>query len=69
MIRHLDTRHLTQVECAELFGVHRSRIQQLELRALRKMRAAIEAEAQAAGVTISEWLEGAEVVKGNRGAA
>ena len=49
---------LRQHEIAEALGVSRQRIQHLEYRALRKLRAAIKAEAELAGVSVREWLFG-----------
>lgn len=51
---------LSQYQVAELIGVSRQRVFELEHRALRKIRAAIEAEAAAAGVSPLEWLTGNE---------
>jgi hypothetical protein len=47
---------MTQQEIATRLGVHVITIKRIEARALRKIRAAIEAEAAAAGVEVSEWL-------------
>jgi DNA-directed RNA polymerase specialized sigma24 family protein len=44
---------------AAKLGISRARVWQLEVRALRKLRKAIEEEAAAAGVTVREWLFGA----------
>lgn len=39
-----------------LYGVSRVRINQIELKALEKIRAACQAEAEARGQTVAEWL-------------
>jgi Sigma-70, region 4 len=41
-------------------GVTMQTIQQIEQRALRKIKVAIEQESRAAGVSVSEWLFGAD---------
>ena len=46
------------VDIARACGVSFQMIQQVEQRALRKIRTAIEAEADAAGVTVDVWLFG-----------
>ncbi len=45
-------------ELAKKFGVCWQRIRQIEFRALEKIRAAIEQEAAAAGVSPSQWMLG-----------
>lgn len=50
---------LTQDEVAARFGITRSRVQQIEQKAFRKIRAAIAADARARGITVAEWIEGA----------
>lgn len=52
--------HRTQEHVALLLGCDRSFVGQVERRALRKLRAAIEREAAAAGLSVAEWL-GTEV--------
>lgn len=54
------TAHLTQKEIGEMFGVSLQSVQQVEYRALKKIRFAIECEAKAAGVTVRQWLFGDE---------
>mgnify|MGYP000080998920 CR=1 FL=1 len=48
----------TQKDIAEMWGLTRARIYQLENRALYKIKQAIAAEAAAVGVTVREWLYG-----------
>jgi DNA-directed RNA polymerase sigma subunit (sigma70/sigma32) len=48
---------LSQQDLATLCGVSRARISQIELRALEKIRRAIQSFAKAAGVSPAEWLE------------
>jgi len=43
---------------AKSWGVCYQRVQQIEQRALEKLRAAIEKEAEAAGVSPGEWFRG-----------
>jgi hypothetical protein len=47
---------LSQYEVADLMGITRTRVHQIEKRALKKLRAAIEAEAVAAGISVEEWF-------------
>lgn len=49
---------LTYREIGEIFGVSMRRVQQIEVRALAKLKAAIQQEAEAAGVTPAEWMTG-----------
>jgi len=39
-----------------LFGISGARVWQIERRALRKIRRRIEAQAEAAGVSIDQWI-------------
>ncbi len=48
----------TQLEVAQLLGISRTRVYQIEHRALRKIRAAFAAEARTAGLSVPEWLGG-----------
>jgi DNA-directed RNA polymerase sigma subunit (sigma70/sigma32) len=57
MIVH-DDQLMSREQIANRLGVSRSRIRQIEERALRKLHAAIVREATAAGVSIREWLFG-----------
>lgn len=50
--------YMTCSEIAKLQGVHKSRIQFIEKRALRKMRLAAEREAESAGMSVRDWLLG-----------
>ncbi|MGD9635933.1 MAG: sigma factor-like helix-turn-helix DNA-binding protein [Pirellulales bacterium] len=47
---------LTQKQVGKMLGVTRSRVGQIERRALRKLRKAIVAEAEARGMTPVEWV-------------
>jgi hypothetical protein len=47
---------LSMVHLAKRLGISRSRVWQLERRALKKIKLAIELEAAAAGVSVREWL-------------
>lgn len=49
---------VTYKELAAMFGVCWQRIREQELRALQKIRKAVEAEAAAAGVSPGQWLRG-----------
>ncbi len=50
----------TYKELAFIFGVSDTRIIEIERRAIQKIRAEIEREAAAAGVSPEEWLTGIE---------
>ena len=48
----------SQYEIAKAAGVSRAAVYDLEKKAIRKLRRAIEQEAKIAGVTVREWLFG-----------
>lgn len=48
----------TYKEIARSWGVCYQRVQQIEQRAIEKLREAIEKEAEAAGVSPGEWMRG-----------
>ena len=48
----------SQYEIAKAAGVSRAAVYDLEQKAIRKLRRAIEQEAKIAGVTVREWLFG-----------
>lgn len=47
---------VSDYELAERMGISQARVLQLRQRAMRKLRAAIEQEAAAEGLTVAEWL-------------
>ena len=47
---------MSQQDVATLLNMHRTRVSQIEIQAIRKLREAIQTEAAAAGVSPSEWL-------------
>ena len=49
---------MSQKEIGDLFGVSLQSVQQVEYRALRKIRKTIEREARAEGVSVFQWLYG-----------
>jgi len=51
---------MTQHQIAELWGVGKCRVGQIENRALHKLKKAIEYEAAKAGVSVRDWLYGDE---------
>lgn len=55
--RTLGEAVLSQEAIARRMGITRARVQQIELRALRKIRLEIQRRASLAGVSVFEWLE------------
>lgn len=55
---HTGRAVMSYSEVAEIMGISRSRVMQIEIRALVKIRRAIQCEAAAAGETVGEWLFG-----------
>lgn len=53
---HIQTA-MTERQVAAELGISRTRVRQLEARALRKLREAIETEAERAGLEPREWIE------------
>lgn len=49
---------LGHLDIAQMLGISRARVSQIEYRALAKMKVAIEREASRAGVSVYEWLYG-----------
>jgi DNA-directed RNA polymerase sigma subunit (sigma70/sigma32) len=49
---------MSQRDVAELIGVSHRRIQQIEQRALKKMRAELQRQAEAEGVSVRDWING-----------
>lgn len=56
--KHMGTAAMSQREVGELFGVTLQSVQQVEYRAIKKIREAIKTEAAAAGITPRQWLFG-----------
>lgn len=51
-------RRFTHAEIAPMFGITRSRVQQIEQRALKKIHRALSGQARAQGLGIREFLFG-----------
>ena len=49
---------MSQRDVAEIIGVSYRRIQQIEQRALRKLRAELKRQAEAEGVSVRDWING-----------
>jgi DNA-directed RNA polymerase sigma subunit (sigma70/sigma32) len=50
------TASMSQQEVADVLGVTRQRVLQIEQQALSKIKKAIQSEARSAGKTVDEWL-------------
>ena len=51
---------MTQQEIGYMYGISLQSVQQVEYRALRKIRQFIKGEAKAAGCSVRQWLYGDE---------